>query len=54
MSSSLNKVYTVCGRGFKNISTDSQIDNIFVTDALQAKSHLSLTPGSGGFLGTKI
>ena len=53
MSSSLNQVYTVCGRGFENISADSQIDNI-VTDALRAKLHLSLTPGSGGFLGTKI
>ena len=41
-------------RGFENISADSQIDNIFVTDALQAKLHLSLTPGSEGFLGTKI
>ena len=26
------------------------MDNIFVTDALQAKLHLSLTPGSGGLI----
>ena len=38
----------------RKLSADSKIDNIIVTDALQAKLQLSLTLCSGGLLGTKI
>ena len=38
----------------RKLSAYSKIDNIFVTDALQAKLQLSLTLCSGGLLGTKI